>query len=122
MGEFKQISREVLRTEGFLKPPIDLSEEVMLSLSEEQKQILFDFTDLWIKEGELIEQIKVCKSNLATVDIDDEVSLKFLTLKPRAELKEVQTKMTALLNKALDLGMGGLDIIQKNCSIFDVKP
>jgi len=56
MGEFKQISREALRTEGFPKPPIDLTEEVMLSLSEEQRQILFDLADLCEKQGELIEK------------------------------------------------------------------
>jgi hypothetical protein len=122
MREFKQVSREVLKTEGFPKPPADLTEGVMLSLPEEQEQVLFDFVDLWNEEKELVGRIKTCKSNLATVDCDDEISVGFLTRKPRAELKEVQTKMTALLDRALDLGMGGLNIIQKNCSIFNVKP
>ncbi|PJE57432.1 MAG: hypothetical protein COU82_02000 [Candidatus Portnoybacteria bacterium CG10_big_fil_rev_8_21_14_0_10_38_18] len=122
MGEFKQISREALRTEGFPKPPIDLTEEVMLSLSEEQRQILFDLADLCEKQGELIEKINVVKSNLATVDIHDEVSLKFLTLEEHRKLGKTQTKMATILNKALDCGMGALGIVQRNCSIFDVKP
>ena len=124
------IDRELLGKEGFPEP-VDLSEKLMMSLSDEQKQILFDLAELHDKAEKLVKKINACKptssgilsfSDGSITICETEDDWKIITLKERQELKEVQKEMATLLDKALDLGMGALGIIQKNCAIFNVKP
>jgi hypothetical protein len=130
MSFLNLVDRKLLKKQGFPKP-VDLSEKLMMSLSDKQKQILFNLSDLHDKAEGLVKKINACKptpsgilgfSDGAVTVCETEDDWKIITLKERQELKEVQKEMAALLDKALDLGMGGLGIIQKNCAAFKVKP
>lgn len=129
MTEAKQIERERIRDEGFPEP-VSISEEVMNSLSREQREILSILQNL-DKEGKrLVDKINAKRPTPSGIlqirggitVCEDEDDWKVITMNSRWELKRVREQIKAKLNEALDHGLGFLDLIQRGCAIYDIKP
>lgn len=120
--------REKLKKEGFPKPVI-LSEDLLDSLSEEQKQILHKLNNLSEQEKQLVDEINSRRPNKSGILVDggavivceDEDDWKVITMKSRLELKEVREKIAQNLNEALNSGLAHLGIIQRQCANYGVE-
>ena len=129
MVEIKQIDRERLKKEGF-PSPVALSESLLKSLPKEQSDILYDLTSLAGKEKRIVDKInskRPTDSGLLAVPggitvCEDEDDWRVLTGEERLEWKEIKEKIVTNLNKALDLGLGHLGLIQRQCVNYGVKP
>jgi len=127
--ETKQIERERIREEGFPEP-VPLTEEVMSSLSGEQRGILSVLQDLDEEGKRLVDEINARRptpSGILQVGggitlCEDEDDWKVITMESRRELKGVKEQMKAKLNEALDHGLGFLDLIQRGCANYGIKP
>lgn len=129
----KQKEQKALRAElkekGFPEA-VALSEELLNSLSEEQKQTLIKLTDLAKKEQELAREINARKPtssgvlrlpNGSVVPCEDEDDWKVITMGLRSELKRVLEEIAQNLNKALNCGLAHLGIIQRQCTNYGVE-
>ncbi len=129
MAEATQIDRERIRKEGFPEA-VPLSEKLINSLSEEQRQILFTLTDLAEEEQKLVDEINarrptpsgILQIGGAITVCEDEDDWRVITMGLRQERRKVKEKIATNLNKALDSGLGFLGIIQRQCVNYDVKP
>lgn len=130
MTGVKQIDREQLRKEGFPEPVL-LSEELIKSFSEEQKNILTTLANLAEEEKKLVDKINSMRPTPDGVLVlpgpaltvcEDEDDWRVITMKERLELKGVREKIATNLNKALDSGLGYLGLIQRQCANYGVTP
>lgn len=133
MAETKKIDRKSLRKEGF-PSPVALTEKLVNSLSKEQQDILFTLADLAEEEKQIVDEINLKRptaDGILTVSTsegpgltvcEDEDDWKIITMKERDEWKEIKGRIATNLNKALDLGLGYLGLIQRQCRTYGVKP
>ena len=106
-----------------------LSEDLLDSLSEEQKQILHKLNNLSEQEKQLVDEINSRRPNKSGILVDggavivceDEDDWKVITMKSRLELKEVREKIAQNLNEALNSGLAHLGIIQRQCANYGVE-
>jgi hypothetical protein len=125
--------RETLRKNGF-PPELKITAEVMNSLSKEQNKVLSRFSDAAKSYNLILKKKDLCqtgKPNAAgLISFPDENFLvcrndadrKEAIKKFQEDLKEPKEIIIFILNEALDCELGHLDIVQKNCQIFKVKP
>jgi len=127
------IDRKILGQNGF-PTGLKLTAEVMNSLSERQNTVLSKFSNAAKKRNLLLEKIDLCqngKTNAAgLIGFPDG---NFLVCRNDADRKEeigrFQNDLSgpneiiiSILNEALDYGLGDLEVIQKYCQKFNVKP
>lgn len=100
-------------------------EEFMRTATYEQKQILFDLSDLAEKEYELAKKINeiysvankwpgIYSDHDAITLCESEDDADVISLGKKLELKEIRSKMAILLKRAVnELNMGDVGIIQR---------
>jgi len=100
-------------------------EEFLKTATPEQRQLLFDLSDLAKKEQELAEKINKIYSSAnkwpgiysdgeAITLCEDEDDANIISIEPKRELIKVRNKIAELLKKAVnDLNMGDVGIIQR---------
>ncbi len=125
-----QVDRKTLKRKGF-SSPIALSEELVDSLPKEQQMLLFELASLAEKEKKIVDEINskrptadgilVLSGGAATV-CEDEDDWRIITMNERQEWNRIKENIADNLNKALDLGLGFLGLIQRQCSNYGVKP
>lgn len=130
MATTQQITREQIRKLGF-PAPISLSEEILGALSEEQKEVLSNLASLAQEEHRLAEKINSMRPTPSGILVlpgpaltvcENEDDWKVITIKERCQLKEIKGKIAGNLSKALDLGLGYLGLIQRQCANYGVNP
>lgn len=133
MAEIKKIDREHLRKEGFLSP-VALTEKLVNSLPKKQQDILFTLADLAEEEKQIVGKInskRPTASGILAVSTpegpgltvcEDEDDWVIITMKERDEWKKIKERIAINLDKALDLGLGYLGLIQRQCKNYGVKP
>lgn len=130
MAEIKTVSRKQIKKDGFPKP-VNLSAELVNSLPEEQKKILFLLADLAGEEGELVKKINALKPSHpdgvvaiggGVAPCEDEDDWMVITMDLREKRTRVREDIKAGLSEALDVGLGHLGIIQRQCANYGVKP
>jgi hypothetical protein len=127
------IDRETLRQKGFQKG-IELTFQLMSSLSEEQNAIIIELKKIAKECNPLLKNLRICRTvrpnaagliglpdgGLVVCRNDADLQTAIKSLEERFE--EPYKKMMFILNNALNCGLGDLEIIQRYCRIFKVKP
>jgi len=106
-----------------------MSRELFDSLEEKQKKVLLSVSDLGLKEKKLCDEINAKKptesgtlfTEGAVTVCEDEDDWLIITLKERKELDKVKDEIAKKLNEALDLGLGFLGLVQRQCENYKVK-
>jgi len=127
------IDREAIRLNGFPKG-IRCTVELMKSLSEKQNMVLSEFSDVAKEYNLLLEKRNLCRTaqpNTAGLigfpdgtiaicmnDADREKAIKL----HHERLKKSYKTIVSVIDEALNCGLGDLEIIQKYCQKFNVKP
>ena len=127
--EEQKVCRAKLKKEGF-PDLVEISEDVINSFSEEQKQIISRLIDLTEQEKKLVAEINGRRPNGSGILVEsgaiticeDEDDWKVITMKSRLELKEVREKIAQNLNEALNSKLAHLGTIQKHCAKYGVEP
>ena len=122
------VFREEIKKNGFPEP-VYLSKKVLSSLKEKEQNTLLKLIELLEKEKEIIEKINAKRPtesgglfvNGGVTLCEDEDVWRVITIKERAELKEVKEKAIVILNKSLDLGLGFLSLIQNQYSFHGIE-
>lgn len=96
-------------------------EDFMKTASEEQKDLLFKMSDVAEEENQLIKKLNNIQTNASNFGFDSEY-VTIASVKPKQELKEVKEKMKTYMEKAIELGMKNLGIIQRNYEHYVGKP
>ena len=122
MSSFKGMDRKTLRKKRFPQP-IFLSDELVESMTLEQKHVLIGLLDLRDESEKLTKKINYCRPTGVTL-CEDEDDLKAITIAmpERGALKKVQVRIQLKLSEALDLGLGSLGLIRNLCADYGVKP
>ena len=123
------IDREKLRKEGFPEPT-PLSKELVNSLPEEQRRIIFTLADLAEEEKKLVDEINtrrptesgILRERGGITLCEDEDDWIVHTMGFRMKLDGVKARIKQTLNEALDCGLGFLGVIQRQCANYGVKP
>lgn len=121
--------RKKLRKQGFPEP-ISLSEEILDSLSKEQRQILSTLANLTEKEHQLCQEINarqpigsgVLVERIGITLCEDEDDWKVITARFQKELNQVREEIKQNLNQSLDYGLYHFGLIQRQCENYGVKP
>ena len=99
----------------------------METATDDQRNIMFDLVDLVEKEKELCKKIDKIFSSIksgvhysggAISVCEDEDDALIISIKPRNELKLVRNQIGVLMQKAIDLGMGDVGIIERNSDYY----
>ncbi len=122
------VSRKDIKKNGFHER-VYLSKEVYSSLKEEEQEILFKLIELLEEEKEISQKINAKRpTESGALFINGEVTLCededdwiVITIKERKELEEVKEKAIVFLNKSLDLGLGFLGLVQKQCPFHSIE-
>lgn len=125
----KREYRERLRKEGWPEP-VPISEELLKSLTKEQREVLYNLKVLAEEEKRLCDEINarrptesgILMEGGAITVCEDEDDWKVITLGSRMKLEEVRNKIKQTLNEALDSGLARLGIIQRQCANYSVNP
>ena len=106
-------------------------EDFMKTANEEQKNLLFKLSDTAEQEKKLVNKINriygsrkegiYTEGGAVTVCEDDNDAF-FIAFKPKEELKKVREQMKAYMEKAVELGMKHLGLIQRNYEFYVKEP
>ena len=112
-----------------------LSDDVISKLNDEQLTVLQDLGELAAKKlklASLIEQFTQqvtssqktmgfqTKDDPSGLHEDPEV-LSLVTIKERYKITNISEQIRRTLRRAVDVGLGNLAIIQRQCQIYDVE-
>jgi len=106
-------------------------EAFVRTATKEQRELLFEISDLHEKEIKLTNQIKqnydAIKTGglfdgVAITPIEDEDDAMVVSIGPRNELKEVKESMKRSMIKAVEMGMGNVGLIRRNYESYVGKP
>lgn len=102
-------------------------EEFMKIATNEQRNVLFELSDLAKREDELSKKINaihdsvkngVFMENGAIALCEDEDDAMVISIGPTMELKRIREQMKKCMRKAVQLGIGHLGLIQRNYTSY----
>lgn len=106
-------------------------EDFIDTATEEQKELLFKLTDTVAEETKLVDKINgiygskkegiYSEGGAVTLCENDEDAF-LIAFKPKQELEKVREKIKGYMEKAIELGMGHLGLIQRNYEFYVKKP
>jgi hypothetical protein len=122
------VSRKNIKKNGFPKP-VYLSKEAFYSLKKEEQNTLLKLIELLEKEEKIIKKINAKRPtedgalfvNNGVTLCEDEDDWLVITIKERGELKKSKEKVIDFLNKSLDLGLGFLSLVQRQCPFHGIE-
>ena len=110
-----------------------LTNELIYKLTDEQRAILSELADIAARElnlrqeiEEVTQQVKESREVIGfeqkkdqpeILAEDPEVDV-LITSKPRYKIENVRDQICRILNRAIDLGLGNLAIIQRQCKNY----
>ena len=106
-------------------------ESFMGTATNEQRELLFDMTRWAGYEKKYADEVKkiydsikseVYSSDGAVTLCEDEDDARVISMGPRQKLKKVRDIMKEHMEKAVELGMGHLGVIQRNYENYVGKP
>ena len=115
--------------------PVQLTEDVISKLNDEQLSILQELGELAAKKlkvSTLVEQFAQqvtqsqstmgfkTKEDPAELHEDPEV-ISLVTIKERHKISNIDQQIQRTLRRAVDVGLGNLAIIRRQCRIYGVK-
>lgn len=105
-------------------------EEIVSKLNEEQREILTELGELGKKEQELMHIIDKTHQNIEVIGFEknrapimisqDQDFVHLLTIGPLSELLDIRKNIKDKLNKALNLGLGDLGVVQRASKIYGI--
>jgi hypothetical protein len=113
-----------------------LSDDVIAGLTDEQMAVLHDLGELAAKKfrvsraiEEFIAQVVASQKQMgfqpktipSALHEDPEV-LSLITIRERYKLGSISEQIRRTLRRALDVGLGDLAVIQRQCHIYNVDP
>lgn len=116
--------------------PLQLSDEVIAGLTDEQMTVLQDLGELAAKKLKVSRAIEDFTSQIVAsqkqmgfqpkaspsgLHEDPEV-LSLITIKERYKLGNISEQIRRTLRRALDVGLGHLAVIKRQCMIYRVDP
>ena len=106
--------------EGFMETATDKQKDLLLQLSEtaEQEKKCADEVNRIYGSTES----GVCSSGGAVIPCEDEDDATVISMRPRQELQRAREQMKEYMEKAVELGMGHLGMIQRNYEHYVGKP
>ena len=126
---FKSVNREEIKKNGFPEP-IPLSKEILRSLSKAQMDLLSSLGNLAEVENKVAKSINekmptesgVLGLSVGVIAIcEDEDDWLVITAKERQKQKFIRQEIAQKLSEALDLGLGPLGFIQRQCKNYKVE-
>lgn len=113
---------------------LQLSEEVIAGLTEDQLTVLQDLGELAAKQFKLSREIESFTSQLLATQKqmgfqpktsptglhEDPELLSLITIKERFKLSNVTEQIRRTLKRAVDVGLGKLAVIQRQCKLYNV--
>ena len=110
--------------------PVVFFEEMVNSLSGEQKQILINLDRLVKEEQRLIDEIEsrrptpsgIVRLPEGITVCEDEDDWRVITARSRLNLKRIREEIVQTLKKALNCGLAHLEVIQKQCANYGINP
>lgn len=115
---------------------LQLSDDVIAGLTDEQMAVLNDLGELAAKKlrvsraiEEFIAQVVASqkqmgfqpKTSPSALHEDPEV-LSLITIRERYKLGSISEQIRRTLRRALDVGLGNLAVVQRQCQIYNVDP
>jgi hypothetical protein len=115
---------------------LQLSDDVIAGLTDEQMAVLHDLGELAAKKlrvsraiEEFIAQVVASQKQMgfqpktipSALHEDPEV-LSLITIRERYKLSNISEQIRRTLRRALDVGLGNLAVVQRQCQIYNVDP
>lgn len=115
---------------------LQLSDEVIAKLTDEQMTVLQDLGELAAKKLKVARAISDFTSQIIASQKqmgfqpkltpsglhEDPEILSLITIKERFKLGNISEQIRRTLQRAIDVGLGNLAVIQRQCQIYNVDP
>lgn len=116
-------------------PGRKLTDQLIYQMTDEQRLALQELAEIATKElvlaqeiGELSEQVRKSHQTLGFKSSDNPTNLfedpeieALISSRARFKIENVREQIKRALKKAIDLGLGDLEIIQRQAKIYDVS-
>jgi len=115
---------------------LQLSDEVIAKLTDEQMTVLQDLGELAAKKLKVSRAIEDFTSQIVASQKqmgfqpkasptglhEDPEILSLITIKERYKLSNISEQIRRTLRRALDVGLGDLAVVQRQCKIYGIDP